>query len=63
MPDSRTCAVCGAPFMPAPPATPAEEAGAILAAERYGDAGALCPQCLASRGNLAMMYCPEFSEG
>lgn len=63
MPEPRPCAVCGKMFVPGPPTTPAEEAGAILAAERYGDAGALCPGCLASRGNLAMMYCPEFSEG
>jgi hypothetical protein len=60
MPDSRACKVCGRVFSPAPPASPAEEAGAILAAERYGDTGALCPTCLASRGTLAMMYCPEF---
>jgi hypothetical protein len=63
MAEPRTCNLCGQPFTPAPPATPAEEAGAILAAERYGDAGALCRDCLVSRGTLAMMYCPEFSEG
>ena len=63
MTEEQACAVCNRSFRPAPPATPAEEAGAILAAERYGDAGALCPDCLASRGNLAMMYCPELSQG
>jgi len=63
MPEVRSCTVCGRDFLPAPPTTPAEEAGAVLARERYGDAGALCAQCLASRGTLAMMYCPEYSEG
>ncbi|AMV71438.1 hypothetical protein JCM30471_32770 [Desulfuromonas carbonis] len=63
MAEPRPCAICGAPFTPAPPASPAEEAGAYVALERYGDAGALCRDCLASRGTLAMMYCPEFGEG
>lgn len=63
MAETRPCAVCGRDFSPAPPATPAEEAGAILAAERYGDAGALCRDCLVSRGTLAMMYGPEGRDG
>lgn len=63
MAEARACAVCGRDFIPAPPVTPAEEAGAILAAERYGDAGALCSDCLTSRGTLAMMYGPEGSDG
>jgi|GEM_PF-289415 hypothetical protein len=63
MAEPRPCNLCGQPFTPAAPASPAEEAGAILAAERFGDAGSLCRDCLISRGTLAMMYCPEFSEG
>lgn len=59
MPETCTCRLCGRGFAPAPPATPAQEAGAHLAAERYGDTGALCPVCLAARGILAMMYGPE----
>jgi hypothetical protein len=62
MADFRTCVICGRDFTPAPPASPAEEAGAILATECYGDAGALCCDCLASRGILAMMYGTEGSD-
>ena len=60
MPEPSRCIVCGSAFSPAPPATPAEEAGAFLALERFGDAGKLCSRCLAARGTLAMMYCSEF---
>ncbi len=35
---------------------PAEIAGLHLAEQEYGDAGKVCPVCLASRGRLAMMY-------
>jgi hypothetical protein len=59
MAESRVCRLCGRPFLPAAPATPAEQAGALLAAERYKDAGKLCGACLASRGLLAMMYEPD----
>jgi len=56
----KRCAVCGRDFDPAqPPATPAEEAGLLMAQEMWGDAGDLCPPCLASRGTLGMMYCQE----
>lgn len=55
-----TCAVCGKAFDPErPPATPAEEAGAFMARELWADAGELCPECLANRGTLGMMYCRE----
>jgi hypothetical protein len=35
---------------------PAQLAGQMLAKEDYRDEGELCPDCLASRGRLAMMY-------
>ncbi len=60
MTEPRPCTICGSVFTPAPASTPAEEAGTILARERFGDAGKLCSVCLAARGTLAMMYCPEF---
>ena len=57
----KACLICRSEFDPdQPPADPAQEAGAFLAREVYGDAGELCPACLASRGRLAMMYCREF---
>ncbi len=53
------CRHCGAIFDPAElPNDAAVQAGMILAAERYGDAGEVCANCLASRGRLAMMYDP-----
>jgi len=56
------CRVCGRPFDPQQPlSTPAQEMGAFLAKEMYGDAGDVCPQCLGSRGELAMMYMREFN--
>ncbi len=55
------CSLCGRPFDPSEPLDePAQQAGLFLARERFGDAGELCPTCLAGRGVLAMMYCPEF---
>jgi len=63
MAEDRTCTICGRNFTPGPVSSPAEEAGALLAAEQYRDAGALCRDCLASRGILAMMYGPEGSDG
>jgi hypothetical protein len=57
----KECKVCAQSFDPeAAAADPAQEAGAFLARELYDDAGDLCPQCLASRGTLGMMYCREF---
>jgi len=54
------CRHCGQEFDPDQlPADPAVEAGLILARERYGDAGQVCANCLASRGRLAMMYDPS----
>jgi len=56
-----TCRLCGQPFDPQQqPSTPAQETGAFLAREMYGDAGVLCLQCLQNRGELAMMYMKEF---
>lgn len=53
----KTCLICNSSFDPSiPPSEPAEEAGAFLAREKYGDAGELCLDCLAARGTLAMMY-------
>ena len=41
------------------PDDPSVQAGLILAEERYGDAGEVCANCLASRGKLSMMYDPD----
>ncbi|BCR06100.1 hypothetical protein DESUT3_31690 [Desulfuromonas versatilis] len=60
----KQCRICQADFDPqAPLEDPAQQAGAILAEQQYGDAGQLCPDCLASRGRLAMMYCREYYGG
>lgn len=54
------CTACGCEFDPDQlPDSPAVQAGMILARERYNDAGSVCGDCLANRGNLAMMYDPE----
>lgn len=53
------CRHCGGEFDPGDlPEDAAVQAGLILAEERYGDAGEVCANCLASRGRLAMMYDP-----
>lgn len=53
----KECLLCQKPFDPEQLLTePAQLAGQLLAEEDYGDAGQLCPDCLASRGRLAMMY-------
>ncbi|MCK4620616.1 MAG: hypothetical protein KAT62_00230 [Desulfuromonadales bacterium] len=53
----KECLICQKEFDPSLPLTdPAQIAGQLLAEEDYGDAGKLCPDCLASRGRLAMMY-------
>lgn len=57
----KPCRVCSAEFDPAQALNdPAAEMGAFLAKEMYADSGELCPQCLANRGRLAMMYMREF---
>jgi hypothetical protein len=53
----KVCQLCSKEFDPEQPLTdPAQIAGQLLAEEDYGDAGQLCPDCLTSRGRLAMMY-------
>ncbi len=53
----QPCVLCRCLFDPDQPLTePAELAGLHLATQEYGDAGKVCPACLASRGRLAMMY-------
>jgi len=57
----KTCTICGKTFDPnAPLDNPSEQAGLHMARELYDDADQLCPQCLANRGTLGMMYCTEF---
>lgn len=34
-----------------------------MAREEYGDADAVCADCLASRGRLAMMYRSDYFNG
>ncbi|MDH3997871.1 MAG: hypothetical protein OET90_03430 [Desulfuromonadales bacterium] len=54
------CRHCGAAFDPQNiPDDHLIQAGLILAQERYGDAGKVCPECLASRAKLSMMYDPS----
>ncbi|HMB15570.1 MAG TPA: hypothetical protein VKN62_04570 [Pelovirga sp.] len=54
---AQQCLLCGHQYDPDQPLTePAELAGLHLAEQEYGDAGKVCPACLASRGRLAMMY-------
>jgi len=53
----KECRLCQKAFDPDQPLSdPAALAGQHLAEQDYGDAGLLCPDCLASRGRLAMMY-------
>lgn len=53
----RECLLCQKEFDPDQQLTePAQIAGQMLAEEDYGDPGKLCPDCLSSRGQLAMMY-------
>lgn len=55
-----SCRHCGEDFDPEKlPQDSDVQAGQILARERYGDAGKVCGNCLASRGRLAMMYDPS----
>lgn len=57
----KKCKICGKPFDPKrAPETPAEQAGEFLSRERFDDAGQLCPECLANRGQLGMMYLREY---
>ena len=53
----QPCVLCGRLYDPDQSLTdPAELAGLHLAEQEYGDAGTVCPSCLAGRGRLAMMY-------
>ncbi len=57
----KRCALCNQSFDPEDlPTTPEVQAGLILTIERFDDADMVCGSCLASRGQLAMMYDPEF---
>ncbi len=57
----KSCALCAKKFDPEQELSdPAQIAGQLLAEEEYGDAGRLCPDCLASRGRLAMMYRSDY---
>jgi rubredoxin len=55
-----SCRHCGKDFDPENlPMDNDVQAGFILAKEKFGDDGKVCPDCLASRGRLAMMYDPS----
>lgn len=57
----KRCSLCRREFDPEQQACePAVELGAFLAREMFGDAENICPACLASRGQLGMMYLREF---
>jgi hypothetical protein len=57
----KICSVCRKEFSPdQQPTEPAEQAGVFFAREMYDDAAQLCLQCLASRGQLGMMYLREY---
>ena len=56
----KDCCLCRKPFDPTEKSNdPAVEAGLVFAREQYNDAGEVCLVCLASRGQLAMMYMRE----
>lgn len=58
----KKCKVCGQDFEPGDlKKNPAAEMGDFLAKEHFSDDGELCMKCLASRGELAMMYMREFN--
>jgi hypothetical protein len=60
----KTCSLCQKEFNPQQSLDePAQQAGLLLAREEYGDAGAVCADCLASRGRLAMMYRSDYFNG
>jgi rubredoxin len=55
-----SCRHCGKDFDPENlPMDNDVQAGLILAKEKFADDGKVCPDCLASRGRLAMMYDPS----
>jgi len=54
----KTCTVCQKDFDPDNSGDdPAVEMGAFLGENVLKDDEVLCPQCLANRGMLGMMYC------
>ncbi|PLX81463.1 MAG: hypothetical protein C0616_03955 [Desulfuromonas sp.] len=57
----KSCALCHREFDPELKfSEPEVELGAFLAREMFDDAENVCPACLASRGQLGMMYLREF---
>ena len=55
----KICAICTCRFDEKTPVSVYAEAGEWLAGEVWRDAGELCPRCLESRAQLAMMYLHE----
>jgi len=55
----KNCTICACEFDETAPGSVFAEAGEWLAGEVWDDAGELCPQCLESRAQLAMMYLHE----
>ena len=53
----KSCSICKSDFDPeALESEPAAEMGAFIGETVLRDSEELCPKCLASRGQLAMMY-------
>jgi hypothetical protein len=55
----KTCGICGQGYREEESLSVYAEAGEWLAGEVWDDSGELCPQCLESRAQLAMMYLHE----
>jgi len=59
----KQCSICSAEFDEHANATSVfQEAGAWLAEEVWQDGGELCPRCLESRAQLAMMYAHDCNQ-
>jgi hypothetical protein len=55
----KICSICGRSYQAEEAPSVFAEAGEWLAEEVWCDAGELCPRCLESRAQLAMMYLHE----